>query len=356
MKTIKTIGWIFIVIIILGIIKITFFNPKEEGKKPMNNMKGVGMPPTSVNMFIATAQELNNEIFATGTVIANEEVVLMPETAGKIVMLNINEGGVVNKGELLVKINDADFQAQLKKLEFQAKIADEQVNRQKQLLAIKGISQQEYDLTLNQFNTIKADMDYTQAQISKTEIRAPFNGIIGLKYVSEGSYVNNTTRIASVQQINPVKIDFSIPEKYADIIKKNDILTFTVSGNSRTYKARVYAIEPKIEQSTRTIQLRAMANNNTGDLFPGAFAKIKLPLQKISNAIMIPTEAIIPILKGKKVFVCKNGKATETKVETGIRTEAYVQIISGIQPGDSVITTGIMQLKPDASVKAIKLK
>lgn len=349
MKNIKTILYIVITVVLLALVKLFFFSPKEQSK-PNKNAK---MPPVPVNIFVATASELTNEVFAAGTIIANEEVILMPELAGKITSLNINEGATVQKGQLLLKINDAEFQAQYKKLELQAKIAEERVNRQKQLLAINGVSQEEYDLTLNQYNTIKADMDYTKAQIAKTEIRAPFNGTIGLKYVSEGSIVNNTTRIASIQQINPVKIDFSVPEKYADALQKNDAIRFTVSENTQVHTAKVYAIEPKIDQTTRTIQLRAIANN-TGDLFPGAFAKIQLPLHKITNAIMIPTQAVIPILKGKKVFVCKNGKAVEVKVETGLRTDSAVQITAGIEVGDSVITTGIMQLKPDALVRAIK--
>jgi membrane fusion protein (multidrug efflux system) len=356
MNTIKTIGWIVLTIIFLGVVKLFFFaTPKTNSPSLGSTGKGGEMPPVLVNVFIPIAQELNNEVFATGSVLANEEAILIPEIAGKVIRLNINEGRDVKKGELLVKINDADFQAQLKKLELQAKIADDQVNRQKQLLAISGISQEEFDITLNQLNTIKADIDYVKAQISKTEIRAPFNGVVGLKYISEGSYVNNTTRIASIQQINAVKIDFSVPEKYADVIRKNDMITFTVSDNDKIYKAKVYAIEPKIDLNTRTLQLRAIAENK-GDLYPGAFAKIKLPLQTIKNAVMIPTEAIIPILKGKKVFICKNGKAVEVKVQTGIRTDALIQIVSGISSGDSVITTGIMQLKPDAPVKVIQKK
>ena len=356
MNTIKTIVWIIVIIIVLGIIKMFFFSvPKKDGAGLGGPIKGGEMPPVLVNVFIPVSQELNNEVFATGSILANEEVILMPETAGKVTRLHINEGSEVKKGELLVKINDSDLQAQLKKLELQAKIADDQVNRQKQLLAISGISQEEYDIILNQFNTIKADIDYVKAQITKTEIRSPFNGVVGLKYISEGSYVNNATRIASVQQLNAVKIDFSVPEKYSDVIRKNDVITFTVSDNNKIYKAKVYAIEPKIDMSTRTVQLRAIADNK-GDLFPGAFTKIKLPLQTIKDAVMIPTEAIIPILKGKKVFVCKNGKATEVKVQTGIRTDALIQIVSGIQAGDSVITTGIMQLKPDAPVKVIQKK
>ena len=351
----KTIIWIVAIIAILVLIKIVLLSPKEEGQGQPGQKGGAGAP-SMVTVFVANPQELNNEVFASGTIIANEEVMLVPELAGKIVSININEGSLVNKGELLVKLADSDFQAQFKKLEAQAKLAEERSGRQKQLLAVNGISQEEYDVSMNQLNSLKADMDFTRAQIAKTEIRAPFSGIIGLKYVSEGAYVNSASRIASIQQVNPVKIDFSVPEKYAGVIQKNDVLEFSVLDNKELLKAKVFAVEPKIDINTRSIQIRAIAENASGKLFPGAFTKIKLPLRKIENAIMIPTEAIIPVLKGKKVFVCKNGKAEPVNVETGIRTEAMIQITSGLETGDSVITTGIMQLKAGANVRVLGRK
>lgn len=349
----KAIIWIVVVVAVLAVVKIFFLTPKEE-VKGQGGQKGGPMPPSPVTVFVANPQELNNEVYATGTIIANEEVLLLPELSGKITSININEGSAVSKGQLLVKLSDADFQAQLKKLELQSKLAEERTGRQKQLLAVNGISQEEYDISINELNSIKADMDLVRAQIAKTEIRAPFSGIVGLKYVSEGAYVSPSSRIAAIQQVDPVKIDFSVPEKYAGVIQKNDMLEFSLADSKETMKAKVYAIEPKIDINTRSIQLRAIAENNNNKLYPGAFTKIKLPLKTIENALMVPTEAIIPVLKGKKVFLCKNGKAVPANVETGIRTDAYIQVTSGIEPGDSVITTGIMQLKADSPVKVVK--
>jgi membrane fusion protein (multidrug efflux system) len=353
----KTLIWIVLIVIALVLIKIFFLSPKKEGQgQGPGGQKGGAMPPSPVTVYVAVPQELNNEVYATGTIIANEEVMLLPELSGKIVSLNINEGSLVSKGELLVKLADADFQAQLKKLELQVKLAEERTGRQKQLLAVNGISQEEYDVSMNELNSIKADMDLVRANIAKTEVRAPFSGIVGLKYVSEGAYVNPSSRIAAIQQVNPVKIDFSVPEKYAGAIQKNDQLEFAVGEGNDFMKAKVFAVEPKIDINTRSIQIRAIADNGKGALFPGAFTKIKLPLRKIENAIMVPTEAIIPVLKGKKVFVCKNGKAMPVMVETGIRTDAMIQITSGLDAGDSVITTGIMQLKPESPVKIVRSK
>jgi membrane fusion protein (multidrug efflux system) len=355
MRTFKVILVIALIVGVLALVKIFLLSPKTDGKSG-GNAGGIINAPTNVGVFVAGSEELKNDVYATGTVLANEEVTLMPEIGGKIVGLYIREGSPVSKGELLVKINDAEYQAQYRKIELQYKIEEEKLGRLKQLLAIHGISQEEYDMALNTVNTAKADMEYTKALIAKTEIRAPFHGIIGLKYVSEGSIVSAGTRIASVQQVNPVKVDFSVPEKYATLIKRNDIITFTLSDNSKKHTARVYAIEPKIDEATRTIQLRAQADNVNNELFPGAFARIELPLSKIENAIMIPTEAIIPILKGKKVFLCKDGKAVESIVETGIRTDTRIQVISGVAAGDSVITNGVMQVKPGTPVKVIPTK
>ncbi len=348
MKTLKVILTIVIIVGVFALVKVFILSPKTEVKTM------VGTPQAPVNVYIVKAQVLNNNVFATGSIMANEEVMLLPEITGKIIFLSIHEGNAVRKGELLVKINDADLQAQLRKMELQLKIGDEKLYRLKQLLALNGISQEEYDVALNQSNSTKADIDYVKAQISKTEIRAPFNGVMGLKYVSEGSMVNASSRIASIQQMNPAKIDFSVPEKYAGLLNKSETVIFTVSNNSKKYKAKVYAIEPKIDMATRTVQLRATADNSNGELYAGAFAKIELPLTKTENAILVPTEAIIPILKGKKVFICKNGRAEEVFVETGIRTDGQIQIMSGLSEGDSVITTGIMQLKKGAPVKIVK--
>ena len=356
MKTLKILGGIALIIVLFGLIKIFFLNPKGQANSSGSKAGAGAAPPTAVTVFVVKSAELNNNVFATGTILANEEVTLAPEISGKIVLLKINEGMAVRKGELLVKINDAEYQAQLKKMELQYKIADEKLSRLKQLLGINAISQEEYDIAQNLTSTMKADMDYTRALIAKTEIRAPFNGIIGLKYVSEGSYISAATRIATIQQVNLVKIDFSVPEKYAGVLNRNDIISFTVSDNPKKYTAKVYAIEPRIDQATRTIQLRALADNGKNELYAGAFARIELPLRKIENALMIPTEAIIPILKGKKVFICKEGKAKEVIVETGIRTDDRIQIVSGLSDGDSVITTGIMQLKPNMPLKIISNK
>lgn len=353
MKTLRTVLIIALVIAVFVIIKVKFFPANTPQAMPQQQ----GKPqPVNVTAYIVKPEKLDNKIFISGTLLSNEEVILMPEVAGKILSIAFKEGSVVKKGDLLVKINDEDLQAQLRKLQLQEKLASEKEGRQKKLLTINGVSQEEYDASLTQLNSIAADIDVLRAQISKTQITAPFNGTVGLKNISEGSYVTPGTPIAAMQQTYPMKLDFYVPEKYAELVKVNGKLTFTTEVGNEKHDAVVMAIEPKVEAATRTIQVRAKTENKGGNLFSGSFVRIEFSLEESENALMIPTESIIPILKGQKVFVARGGKAEEVKVETGLRSENKVQILSGLSVGDTVIATGIMQLKAGSQLNISSIK
>ena len=354
---IKNILIILVIICILLAAKFIFF-PSESSKNSdvKGGKPGASVPLSSVSACVLKAEKLSNEVYASGTIIANEEVQLQPELSGKIVQINFQEGSIVSKGQLLVKINDADLQATYKKLQLQFVLADEKLKRQKQLIAVNGISKEECDISQSQYDVVKADIDFSIAQIAKTEIKAPFDGIIGLKSVSEGAYVTPNTIIASIQQINPVKIDFAVSERYSSVVKKGDRLQFSIEGNKQNFTGQVYAIEPKIDLTTRTLQVRAICPNPKGDVYPGAFARVQLALNEIDSALMIPTEAVIPDLKGKKVYRIKNGQAEFVKIITGLRTDTKIQVVEGLSVGDTIITRGIMQLKPGSAVKVTELK
>ncbi len=287
--------------------------------------------------------------------LANEEVELKSEVSGRVTKILFKEGGFVKKGDLLVKINDSELQAQLEKAKYVLKLSEEKEYRQRNLLKREAISQEEYDSALNELNVNKAQVDLIKAQIDKTEIVAPFSGKIGLRHISIGSYITPTTIIASLQNIDPIKIEFSIPEKYAGSVEVGDKVNFNIVGSEETFTGKVYAIEPKIDNVTRTLSIRALCSNTSGKLLPGGYADVKLILKDISNALMVPTEAIIPILKGQKLFLYKNGVVTDPIVQTGIRTDTTVQITDGLAPYDTVITSGILQLRPGAPVKISKL-
>jgi membrane fusion protein, multidrug efflux system len=338
-----------LIIGLLIFIKIKYLT-KEQPAAPMSAGKG-GAPAANVMGYIAKPEKLDNKIFASGTLMPAESVDLKPEVAGKIVELNLPEGKWVNKGDLLLKLNDADLQTQIRKIETQMALSRQTEQRLHKLLDMKGISQEEYDVVVNQLNTYSADIEFVKAQIQKTELRAPFTGILGLRSVSLGSYVNAQSTIAVLQQVNPIKVDFSVPEKYAQDIHLGESVAFSIEGSNTVHTAKVYATETQIDPLTRTLKVRATASNAGNVLRPGAFAKVDLSLKDLNGALMIPTEAMIPILKGQQVYVARNGKATPIKIETGVRTEDKIQITAGLQIGDTIITTGIMGLKPNAPVK-----
>ncbi|MCF0058425.1 efflux RND transporter periplasmic adaptor subunit [Dyadobacter sp. CY356] len=353
MRTVILIGAI-IIILILG--KIYVF-PKSESEKSgvaggsEKEGKSAGSGAIPVNVYVVGMETIDNQIFASGTVLPNEEVNLMAEISGRLVKLNIQEGSYVTKGQLIAKINDRELKAQLQKVEFNQDLARKIELRQQKLLKVEAINLEEYDITSNNIRVLDADKEVIESQLEKTEIRAPFNGRIGLKNISEGAYMAPGTSIVTIIQSNPIKIDFTVPEKYTSNIHVGSAITFNLDGDAANYSAKVVALEPKVDESLRTLRIRAIAQNPSGKFVPGMFVKVKAALAANNKAVMIPTEAIVPVLKGKKVFVVKNGKATEAMVTTGLRTEKKIQVLDGLQQGDSLITSGIMAIKPNSLVK-----
>ncbi len=332
------------------LLTLTSCTSKSQGETPKGGSQG---GPLTVNGIIVIPQELDNVVRSSGSVLASESVDLVTEAAGRIEKIAFTEGTHVRKNDLLVKINDDDLRAQLKKTELQIQLASDQEKRQKQLYEINGISKEQYDIALNQVNTLKADRENLVSSIRKREIRSPFDGIVGLRYISEGGYVSQTTRIASIQKINPLKVDFSIPEKYADDVRVGDLVQFSSDETHLDFTGKLYAIEPKIDPVTRTLQLRARCDNKNEKIFPGAYVQIELRLKNIQNALMVPSQSIIPVLKGQSLLVKRRGVVVALAVQTGIRTASNVQILSGLNAGDTVLTTGLMQARPGTPVNVI---
>jgi membrane fusion protein, multidrug efflux system len=347
-------------------IKETYFTKKEDGipktevKEPKvsndkkNENKGKDNKPagkTTVKVIIIRSSVLQDKIQTAGSILANEEVEIRSEISGRLTKLYFKEGDFVKKGAALFQLNDEDLKARLRKLQFNKKLAEDNEFRQKKLLEKEAISQREYDIAVNSVNTIQADIEDLQAQLAKYVVRAPFDGKIGLRYISEGAYISPTTRIANLTSLNPVKLDFSIPAKYAQNVAKGSKVQFSIDDNDEKYSATVFAIDPKIDPQTRTLQLRASAPNPKGTLIPGAFTKIELVLKNKTDAILIPTEAVIPEATGSKVFIVENGKAKSVKVKLGVRGEKDIEVLGGLSKGDTLITIGTMQVKPDGEVE-----
>ncbi len=312
--------------------------------------------PLMVSAYVVKPHSISDKIIASGTVIANEQADVKTEIAGRVVKIYFKEGSKVSKGEMLVKIFDGDLQSQLKKLQLQQDLAEKNEGRMQDLLKINGVSQQEFDAVQNQVASVKSDIDLVRTQIDKTNIRAPFDGTIGLRNISEGAFLASNTRIANIQDIDPVKIDFTVPERYMNLVHYGDEITFSVESSRELFKGSVFAIEPSIDLSTRSLTIRALCPNKESKIIPGAFAHIEVPLKEIKDAIMIPTQALIPQLKGQRVFISKNGIAVARDVETGLRNDSSIEVIKGLQAGDSVLTTGLLAVRPDLPVKITSVK
>lgn len=346
--------YIIYTLLILGLGTFIFYRIAENrtDAKPADAKKG----PTVVYGKVLETQEFTDNLTLSGTLEANEQIEIRSEVSGMVEQINFAEGGFVTKGQSLVKVNDIELQAQLRQVQTAQSLSSENARRAKLLLEKEAISQEEFDIATADYKSAQAQVQLIQAQIFKTTIRAPFSGKIGLRSISKGSYIAPTTMIAKLVNTAQLKITFSIPEKYAQTIKVNQQFTFTTSGSKKVYNAKIYAIEPAIEIESRTLKIRAITENEEGKLIPGTFANVSMPLAKLEDALMVPTEALIPIQNGKKIFVSVNGEAKEIIVETGARTDKDILITSGLKAGDTILTSGVMTLKNGSPVKVKMIK
>jgi len=332
-----------------------FYGAKAREMKEASNKGKNKNGPVSVVLKIVKDTTLNNVIDVTGTIDANEKVSLISETAGNITGIYFTEGSKVEKGQLLVKVYNQDLVASLKQNQYQVALSKQTEYRDKILLNKEAVSQEEYDTSLSALNALKAQGDVIKAQIAKTEIRAPFSGIIGLRNVSPGGYLSPTTAIASLVNIDPAKITFSIPEKYLSLIRQGSKINFTIASSKELFTAVVYAIEPAIDLASRTITVRAKAANSQMLLRAGGFAKINFMLDQTPKTILVPTECVIPDIKSSKVYVYENGFAVAKMVKTDTRTDTQIEVTEGLKAGDSIVVSGIIQMRPKAPLKIIKV-
>lgn len=306
--------------------------------------------PLRVATFTVTAAPFAETVTSTGTLLAEEAVDLQAETSGKVSTLNFREGGRVEAGQLLVKLNDADLQASLSRAKHRHHLAQLRERRLAQLLKQGVARQEEYDIALSELDIQNAEVQLVEANIQKTEVRAPFSGVVGLRHISAGAFVNAATRVATLQRLDRLKIDFSIPEKYAARLRPGSPIHFTIAGGEQPFAGEIYAFDPRIDIATRTVLIRALCPNPQGRLLPGAFARVELTLGRLENAMLIPALAVVPGLSEKNVFVLAGGKVERRVVQTGTRMQSTVHILSGLRAGDVVITSGLQQLRPGQAV------
>lgn len=358
-KPIKIVVVIGITLLILGIvfypkIKRAFMGSNDEPAPrsvPMSNRQGL-----SINAMVLKPETLKDVFRTKGVLLPDEEVDLIFETSGKITQINFKEGSFVNKGQLLAKVNDAPLQAELKKLESQLPLAQERVFRQRTLLDKDAVSQEAFETVTTDLDKLKADIELVKARIDQTELRAPFSGMIGLRMVSEGAYASPQVMISKLTKISPLKIEFSVNERQAGEIKDGTKLVFSIENDLNKYEASIYAIETTLEANTLSLKARARYANPGGKLKPGRSTNIEIQLQEITNTLVIPSIASIAEMGRDIAYTYKNGKAHQVVLTKGLRTESSVQIIEGLTIGDTLLTTGVMQLRDGMDVSIAQLK
>lgn len=336
---------------VLLLFTITIVSCKSKKETPEKKPEG----PVIVDAIIAASHHVSNILEVNGTVVANEYVELHPEVSGRLTYLNVPEGSHVRQGALLARLYDADLRAQVQKSKVALDLAIRTEERLRKLLSISGVNQADYDAALNAVNSNRADIAYTQALITKTYIKAPFSGTIGLRQVSTGAFVTPSTIIATIQQMTRLKIDFTLPEEYSNIIKRGNTVDVQIDAASNTRaKATIIATEPKVDVNTRNLKVRAILDNSTSNA--GAFVKVFVNAAPNSTAVMVPTNCIIPTDVKKQLIVVRNGKADFVNVETGIREANNVEITKGVNVGDTVVVTGVLFARPGSKLKVRSIK
>lgn len=351
-------------VIAVVIYKSTFSGVKmgdgsgHQGNSEVNRAKsrGEGEKSLPVSVHIADLHLIEDGLTLPGTLVARERVEMASELAGRVVSINFKEGEFVKKGEILVKLNDDELQAQLVRAQYQYDLLSQKLERQKILLSKEAVSREEYDQASTEFNVLKQDIEQLEIKIEKMKIRAPFDGVIGFRNISLGALLVQGSKVATIVDVAHLILEFSIPEKYVRNQLIGNSVTFTIEGMGNTFAALIYAIDPEVDVQTHTMTLRAKFDNSKGLLKPGMYAKVSVISQKETPSVYVPNQAIVSGVKGHSVWILKDGKASLIQIQTGLRTVDMMEVISGVEKGDTVITTGLMQLREGMSVTPTNLK
>ena len=351
--TVRRLTSYLLLVLVVYFTSSCYKEQKESVSAPTNSPSKPRATP--INGFVIQPSSIKKAINATGSLIAYEAVEIRSERAGKLVSLNFREASQVNKGKILGQIDDAELQAQRKRLLVNLDLAEKEVARGKELLKIQGISKEEIDRLENRVADIYAEIAIIDVQISKSTIKTPFSGMLGLRMVSQGAYITPSDAIVTLQKVSPIKLEFDVPEKFLSEVKNGQEITFTVVGTNKIFTGTVYAIDPEISPTTRTFRVRANAPNKNKLLKPGQFAKVNLVTGINNEAIIIPTDAVIPVLDGKQVYVVNKGRAIAKSVKTGDRRASEIEIIDGLSIGDTIIVSGLLAISDGSLITVNEL-
>jgi membrane fusion protein (multidrug efflux system) len=313
-----------------------------------------GPPAMPVKAVAARLAPAIDEANAVGTLRADESVVIRPEIAGRISEIRFDEGQNVKKGALLATLDSAEVRAQLASAQAQATLDASRLERAEDLHKKNFISRQALDEAHSNNARSQASRAEAQAKVAKSEIRAPFNGVAGLRQVSQGAYVAAGTDIARLEKIDQLKLDFRVPEIYLSKLKTSQQVKVQVDAYpDESFAGTIYAIEPALDEATRTVLIRARVTNADLKLRPGMFGRVQLQLAVREKAVWVPEQAIVP--KGQDAFVFRvaNGKVQLVKVQTGARKVGEVEIRNGISAGDMVVTEGTQRIGPGSAVNVM---
>ena len=309
--------------------------------------------PPAVRIHVVKAEPLAETLVSPGTLVANERIEVVSENAGLIKKIHLDEGARVKAGDLLIKIDDSELITERDRVTARLELAERQAKRQNELHQQGLISDDELEVATTEADALEAELAQIGVRLAKTEIRAPFAGILGLRRVSEGAFLSPQTRIVTLVQSDPMKLEFAVPERYSDRFRPGDSVSFRIEGIEGDRRAKIYAIEPAVDPATRTVPMRATTPNGDGRLLPGAFADVMIAVREVPDALTVPSIAVIPELGGKKLWVLEDGAAQPRQIETGIRTGDRVEVTHGIAAGDVVITSGVQILRPGLAVSVV---
>lgn len=354
-KRVKFKRWISILVLagVMGGVAL-YFHKTEQAEDEANAAKPKTQRVQTIipaNAEIVTTMNISEDIMGIGSVIPDEIVDLTFETTGKVTSILFEEGSYVEEGELLAKINDASLLAQLERAQREVPLLQQRLYRHEELLKREAVSQEAYDIVSTDLDKLYADIAIIESQIDLTELRAPFSGVIGLRNISEGAFATSGTSVATLTRTQPVKINLSYPERYVNQISIGTPIEFTIDGVLTPFKSAIYAIEPNIDSDIKTQSARAIYANSRNELTPGRFVNVRITVSSEDNAMTLPTQSIVSEVGRTIVYRYKSGRVEPVVVNLGIRTDSRIEIIRGVELGDTIVTTGLLQMRPGLQVK-----
>lgn len=311
-----------------------------------------GPPPTAVEVAKVAMVPMPQTITAVGSLRSDESVTLRPETAGRISAITFQEGQRVAKGAPLVKLDPAIPQAEVQQAKANLTLARAKFDRAVDLAKRSFISGQARDEAENNLKVAEAALQLAEAKLAKTELKAPFAGIIGLRSVSIGDYVKEGADLVNLEAIDPLKVDFRVPETYLRQVQVGQSLEVTLDAlPGSTFDGKVVAVNPLVDAAGRSVVIRAQVRNQDTTLRPGMFARVRLITRQQADALVVPEQALMPQGNEQYVFKVVDGKVVRTKVETGQRRDGRVEVVSGLAPGDTVVTAGHLKVRDGSAVR-----